>query len=116
MKITPLARVLAHIILIGLIFLEVIYLFIPSMPCAYFSDNQYRDLEKKYSDVSKYTPSCNHLDIMTLAYHFRDRGEIEKCKEWMMRANKCISLYKNRSKNITLLKNYVELCKKRDRK
>jgi len=82
----------AYIVLILLLFLEVLFileiLFVHLTYILYHSDTKYKELEKKYGDVSKYTPDCNHIDIMMLAYYYMDKGEIKKCKEWMMKVDK----------------------------
>ncbi len=114
MKLAKLKRVLIYITLILLILLLMLILFTPVM-CPYHSESYYEGLEEKYHDTLKYTPECDHLDIMMLAYRFRDRGEIKKCKELMIKADECIALYP-KERNTTLLKNsenYQELCKER---
>ena len=77
-------------------------------------DYLFAKYEKLYDDTSLYTFRCEDRQIMMVAANYGRKGEQQKCKEWLVKRKKCISLHPE-YKDITF-KDISKICIKREEK
>jgi ABC-type dipeptide/oligopeptide/nickel transport system permease component len=91
------ALIIQKIIYFLLLLIVILYIFFlipqPMTPPDYF-DEIYQKREKEYSNVLSYTQKCSVRAIESVAVHYNDdKDDNIKCKEWIVKRNKCILLH-----------------------
>lgn len=106
------------ILTVGIVlFFKLLFDFIiprPITPAGYFDDTFKKRIEQ-YNNVSLYTAKCDIYAIQWVAvFYNEDKLNNIKCKEWIKKRDKCISLHLEYKDKI--FKDESKLCRNRSKK
>jgi len=73
-----------------------------------FEDKIALKLEKLYEDSFSYDSSCKENHILIIIYYYSEYEKYKKCKEWIVKRDKCIALQPK--DKYLFLKDYSYLC------